>query len=109
MSEKDSKSKQICERVLRVLDAKVEALWKLGEPRDKPKMKVSGPIPVITDIEQDVAFEAVYAIAEKYGINKHDLYMFQQACIMEVYWALGRACPVRLELSEDLFSKITWQ
>ena len=72
-------------------------------------MRVTGPIPVISDIEQMTAGSAVQAIAEKYGIGKHDLYMFRRAHIMEIYHGLGRGCPVRIELSADVDSKIKWQ
>lgn len=97
------------DEVLKVLNAKVQALWQLGEPRDKTKMPVRGNIPVITDIEKGVAQEAVQAVAEKYGIKKHDLYMFQRAMLMDLYHGLGLGCPLRVELAPDIDGKINWQ
>jgi len=105
----ESEDKKQRERINRILDAKVEALWQLGEPREKPKMDVAGPIPVVSDIEQITAATAVQAIAEKYGIGKHDLYMFRRAHIMEIYHALGRGCPIRIDLSAEIDSHIKWQ
>lgn len=107
--EENETEKKKRERTNRILDAKVEALWQLGEPREKTKMDVAGPIPVISDIEQTTAATAVQAISEKYGIGKHDLYMFRRAHIMEIYHALGRGCPIRIELSMEVDSHIKWQ
>lgn len=95
--------------IAKVLDAKVEALWQLGEPNLKTEMPVYAEIPVITDIELGVAQEAVEAIAEKYGINQHELYMFRRAQMMELYHGMTRGSPARVELSFDIDGNITWQ
>ena len=109
MDQGDKHEKERRERIKRILDAKIEALWQLGEPKEKPKMRVTGPIPAISDIEYDTAATAIEAIAEKYGIGKHDLYMLRRAHIIAIYHALGSGCPIRIELSEGIASQIKWQ
>lgn len=107
MTSDDIKARTEAE-IAKLLDAKVEALWQLGEPNLKTEMPVRASIPVITDIEMGVAHEAVQAIAEKYGINKHDLYMFRRAQMMELYHGMTDGSPARVELSLDIDNKITW-
>lgn len=109
MTINDIKDPKQRDRIYRILNAKIESVWKLGEPREMPTMKVSGDIPVISDIDENTAATAIQAIAEKYGIGKHDLYMFRRAQGMVIYYALGRGCPIRIDLAMHIDSHIKWQ
>jgi hypothetical protein len=71
-------------------DAKVEALWRLGEPRIKASIKLTCSIPLVTDGDVTIANEAIQAIAAKHGIPRHDLNMLRRAFLMQLFHAYVR-------------------
>lgn len=109
---KDEKLRRIEERtkeeLVKIFDAKVEALWQLGEPADRPAIPTAGNVPAVSDVERLVADEAIVAIAEKYGVKKHDLYMFRRAHYLIVCHNLCARMPLRIEYSEAFVDRIRW-
>lgn len=97
-----------CTEVHRILDAKVELLWKLGLGRDRPKIPTYGQIEAVSDAEFEIAQEAQQAIGEKYGIKKHDFAMFQRANDLWVFYGLTRTLTTRVDASQEFWKLIKW-
>lgn len=71
-------------------DAKVESLWRLGEPRTKASIKLTCAVPLVTDGDMSIANEAIQAIATKHSIHRHDLNMLRRAFLMQLFHAYVR-------------------
>lgn len=96
-----------CERV-KLLDAKVEALWRLAEPRKKTPILLRCSIPLISDGDLQTADAAVQAIIQKYGIQLHDLNMLRRAHFMQLFHGYVRSTVTRVRPFFGRLAELCW-